>query len=517
MVAFGRDFHYVVSRRGNNNSMGNESNRMQPNSAKSIYHFIGIGGIGMSGLARILLQKGYHITGSDRTQNEQITQLKTLGAEIYQGHQEEHVPSTAVVVYSNAISEDNPEFAIARARRQKMYTRAELLDRIVAIPTLNPDARTTFDKGATKTIAVTGTHGKTTTSSILAQILRVGEYDPTYIIGGILPGSGLNAEWGRGNYCVYEACEAFGSIHAFSPQFFILLNIDDDHMEYYHTMDNLADAFMKALNRLPKDGLAIINGDDKPIESIQPHLTCTYKTVGFSEHLDYQIVDAYPFRDGMSFSLISASQRIRDVRIPLVGMHNVHNSACALALLLELDIPEAVLRQGLATFKNADRRFRMLGTKQQIMVVDDYAHHPSEVGATLEGALHWKEFHSEIKRVVTVFQPHLYTRTRDHYQEFARILSQADLIMILPIYPSREKPLPGITADLIVKKLHKEIPHERLLFDSQHMADGNDIPTYADVYMKLLREQVNAGDLVIFMGAGDISHFAHQFFACLDS
>lgn len=446
-------------------------------------HFVGIGGIGMSGIAELMHNLEYAVSGSDMAESRLTRRLQDLGIRVQLGHRAENVGDAEVVVYSSAVPPTNPELEEARKRRIPVIPRAEMLNELMRLKT---------------GIAVSGTHGKTTTTSMIAEILAEAELDPTYVIGGKLNSINSNARLGKGEYLVFEACEAFGSFLYFSPIILVLLNIDSDHLEYYETMDALRSAFLSFLNKLPFYGLAIVNHDDPNNNIILEKANKRYVTYGLEKESKYMARDIRFSNWTSSFTLTREGKEVGQVELNLPGIHNVSNAVAAAAVALELEIPFSRVAAALKKFVNADRRFQIKGAVSGITVVDDYAHHPAEVKATLKAVRENNGY-----RVLAVFQPHLFSRTLALYEDFAEALTLADQVFLAPVYPAREKPIPGVTSQLIGDALEKRGFSNYVLMD-----DRNNIP-------RSLAEHVREGDLVLFMGAGNIWQSAEEFLSLL--
>jgi UDP-N-acetylmuramate--alanine ligase len=446
-------------------------------------HFIGIGGIGMSGIAELFHNLGYPVSGSDLVESDVTRHLTSLGIPVYLGHNAGNVHDAEVVVYSAAVPPTNPEIDTARERRLPIIPRAEMLNELTRLKT---------------SIAVSGTHGKTTTTSMLAEIFAEAGLDPTCVIGGKLSSIDSNAKLGNGEYIIFEACEAFGSFRYFFPTALILLNIDSDHLEYYESMDGLRNAFLDFINRVPFYGLAVVNNDDENVRKILDRATKRVATYGMDTESCYMAKDVQFQGWASSFDLYHHGKKCGRVELPLPGRHNISNALAAIAIANAYGVAFSAIQQALARFVNADRRFQIKGEKGGITVIDDYAHHPSEIEATLRGVKL-----SSDQRVVAVFQPHLYSRTLALYSEFAKALAFADEVILTPIYPAREKPIPGVSSQLIADSLCKA-----------QYASYTVVPDTKNLYDALARA-VRSGDLVIFMGAGDVWQYAEEYLALL--
>lgn len=442
-------------------------------------HFIGIGGIGMSGIAEIFHNLGFPVSGSDLAESRITKRLASIGVTIHLGHAASNIGDAEVVVYSAAVPPTNPEIDAARARKLPLIPRAEMLNELTRLKT---------------GIAISGTHGKTTTTSMVAEIFAEAGLDPTYVIGGKLNSINSNARLGKGEHIIFEACEAFGSFQYFSPINMVLLNIDSDHLEYYETMDSLRNAFLSFVNKIPFYGAAIVNNDDPNVRMILDRVSKRVVTYGLETESDYMAQDVRFHDWTSSFELLDRGRPVGRISLLLPGRHNVSNAVAAAAVALENGIPFEAVSRALGRFVNADRRFQIKGQYRGITVIDDYAHHPSEIRATLEGARQHQD-----KRVIAVFQPHLYSRTLQLYADFAGALALADQVVLLPVYPAREKPIPGVSSQLIVDAMHKA------------GYDGCILHEDTASLSRLLLERTRSQDLVIFLGAGSIWQYAEEF------
>ncbi len=439
---------------------------------KKLY-FVGIGGSGMSGIAEILHNLGYQIKGSDSTASEITEYLSRLGMPIYHEHKAANLEDVDVVVISSAIGESNPEVVEARRRGIPVIKRAEMLGELM---------RLKFSVG------VAGTHGKTTTTSMIGRILRQGNYQPTLIVGGIVAELGTGAALGAGEYLVAEADEYDKSFLAMFPSMAVVTNIEADHLDCYSGIDDLLESFLAYMNRVPFYGSVIISADDPNLQKIRHRIARPYQTFGFSIDSDYRALDLKMTSGGTTFSVYRKGDLLGEVILKVPGKFNVANALAAVAACSELEVPFATIADGLLSFRGVGRRFELVGEANGITVVDDYAHHPSEIRATLEAAKALYE-----KRVIVVFQPHLFSRTRDFLTDFARALSVADLALIADIYPAREKPIEGVHAERIVDEARKlGIGNFEYIGPKENAVDR-------------VKGIARPGDLVITMGAGSIT------------
>jgi len=453
-------------------------------------HFVGIGGSGMSGIAEVLINLGYRVTGSDLKSSEVTDHLKKIGAKnIFIGkHTARNVGAADVVVVSSAVSPQNPEVAEARRRKIPVIPRIEMLAEI---------ARLKY------TIAVAGTHGKTTTTSLVSLVLTEGGKDPTIIVGGRLKNISSGAKLGQGDYLVAEADESDGSFLKLSPAISIVTNIDDDHMDYYGTMEKLKNSFAHFINKVPFYGCAILEGDDKNIRSILPLINRRYITYGLSERNDYSVKNFHYLSDGkIAFSLIkNGRNKIGDITLSAAGRHNALNAAAAAICGIELGIPFSKIKRALASFGGVARRMEIKyrrGGNNAPILIDDYGHHPTEISATIKAV--GERFHP--KRLIVIFQPHRYTRTKILYREIAASLvsGRADEIKLMDIYPAAEKPIRGVTSKLIFDEILK------LKKDGVRVSAFSNSSDEIEEFVRTLKK----GDLVLTLGAGDITKLSDR-------
>ena len=443
-------------------------------------HFIGIGGISMSGLAEILLEEGFHISGSDAKESALTDALEKKGARIYYGQRASNISdSTDVVVYTAAIHPDNPEFARAKELGIPMLTRAELLGQIMR----NYDTP----------IAVAGTHGKTTTTSMLSHILLKGDCDPTISVGGILPAIGGNIRVGQSETFLTEACEYTNSFLSFFPKISIILNMDADHLDFFKDIDDIRRSFRRFAELLPADGTLIINADTPEYQSITEGLSCQVITYGLENNADYTASDiTYDEFGHASFHVKYKGSDLGRCSLKVPGSHNVSNALSAVAAGRLLNLPWEVIAEGLLSFTGTDRRFQYKGTVGGVTIIDDYAHHPTEIEATLKAAANYPH-----RKVWCVFQPHTYTRTKALLPEFAQALTLADHVVLADIYAARETDTLGISSEDLADRI-RELGTPCEYF-----------PTFDEIENFLL-ENCTQGDLLITMGAGDVVNIGEQ-------
>lgn len=438
-------------------------------------HFIGIGGISMSGLAEILLKEGFTISGSDRSSSEMTERLIASGAHVIIGQKSENITKDIdLIVYTAAIHPDNEEFTAGKAKNIPMLTRAALLGQMMTnykIP-----------------IAVSGTHGKTTTTSMLSEILMKADLDPTITVGGILDSIGGNIRVGNSPVFITEACEYTNSFLEFFPKISIILNVEEDHMDFFSGIEEIQDSFHRFAKKLPNDGLLIINGDMEGLSTITNNLSCRIKTFGQNETNDYRANNiTYNHLGYGGYDLLIENQPTFHVQLSVPGIHNIINSLSAIAVSMELGIDLADIQAGLLNFGGTKRRFEHKGEVHGITIIDDYAHHPTEIAATLTSATNYPH-----KDLWCVFQPHTYTRTKAFLHDFAKALSLCDHVVLVDIYAAREKDTGEISSRDILK----------ILVDEYHK-DAVYQPSFEDAE-KYLLTNCHSGDLLITMGAGNV-------------
>ncbi len=443
-------------------------------------HFVGIGGSGMSGIAEVLLNLGHAVTGSDLKSSEATRRLRQHGARIAVGHRAANLPeNTDVVVVSNAVPDTNPEILAAREREIPVIPRAQMLNDLMRLK---------------QGIGIAGTHGKTTTTSMVAWILARAGLDPTLVIGGVLNNLNRNARMGKGNYFVVEADEAFSSFLHLTPTSVAVTNIDDDHLDNYGgSRATLEDAFVTFINRVPFWGCAVLNLDDPGVRGVLPRVTTRVVTYGFDAAAEVRGTSPVVADLHQSVSVSCRQRLLGRLQLRLPGLFNLSNALAATALTLELGVPFAVIQKALAAFTGVKRRFEFKGEYHGAKLVDDYGHHPTEVAATLTAARGLQP-----SRLVVLFQPHLFSRTQRLYKEFARALALADRIYLADIFPARERPVPGVSSQLISDQLRLE----------GHPAACEPLPL-AELAPRLRRE-LKPGDLFLTMGAGNVYQVAEQ-------
>ena len=442
-------------------------------------HFVGIGGAGMSGIAEVLINLGFEVSGSDKAESAVTRRLADLGARVYQGHTAEQVQGVDVIVTSTAVQADNPEVVAARAAQIPVVARAMMLAELMR-----------FKQG----IAVAGTHGKTTTTSLIASVLSEAGVDPTFVIGGKLLAAEANARLGQGEYLVAEADESDASFLHLSPVLAVVTNIDQDHMETYgHSVERLHAAFIEFIHRLPFWGMSFLCIDDPGVAAIRAQVTRPVMTYGLSEGAGIQAVNVRAEDGGMCFTALrNGSRSPIDVRLNLPGLHNVRNALAAIGVAWELNLPDAAVQKALSGFRGVGRRFQRYGEVPlpqggHYTLVDDYGHHPVEMAATLAAAR--GAFPG--RRIVLVFQPHRYTRTRDLFEDFVAVLAQADGVVLTEVYAAGEAPIVAADGRSLARALR--LRGREPLF----------VPEVTEVDAAL-KDFLKAGDVVITMGAGSI-------------
>lgn len=448
---------------------------MQINDCKRVrrLHMVGIGGAGMSGIAEVLHENGFVVTGSDMGEGSVIDYLKHLGIRVDSKHEAKNVEDADLVVYSSAIPYDNPELVEARARRIPVIRRAEMLGELMRMK---------------YTLAISGTHGKTTTTSIVGEIWEAAGLDPTIIVGGVVKGKGSGAKVGKGDYLIAESDEFDRSFLSMMPSSAIVTNIDADHLDTYENIDEIKEAFVQFVNKIPFYGQAILCIDDPNVQQIYSKVRKPVITYGFSRQAKYHI-DNLRFEKGYPhFEIFNDGVSLGEFQLQIPGRHNVLNATAAVALAMEEGIDVEVARRAVAAFEGVQRRFEFLGEKNDVLVFDDYAHHPTEATATLQG---FRDAFPD-RRVIVAFQPHLFSRTRDQHDAFGSAFANCDVLLCTDIYPARERPIEGVTGALVSESA-LAFGHRNARFVGDQM---NLLP--------ILKEELKPGDVVVLMGAGNI-------------
>ncbi len=448
-------------------------------------HFVGVGGIGMSGIAEILNDEGFAVTGSDRASSENTERLQSLGVRVMIGHSAGNLaPDVDALVYSSAVGSDNPEVEEARRRKIPVIRRAEMLAEVMRLK---------------YGIGIAGTHGKTTTTSMVSLILMEGGIDPTVIVGGRLRGlAGSNARLGKGEFIVVEADEFDRSFLSITPTIAVLTTLETDHLDCYRDLDDIKSAFVQFAGKVPFYGFVVLCLDEPALQDIMPKIKKKIITYGLNGQADLQAVDIVHRQNTTKFTVVSNGKDLGEIEIQIPGVHNVQNALAAIAVGLELKVPFASVKAGIEKFTGVFRRWEVKAELGGITVIDDYAHHPTEIRATLAGAkAGWR------RRTVCVFQPHLYSRTRDFYDDFGRAFFNADILIVTDVYPAREEPIQGVSGELIANAA-KEFGHKQV----HYVPEKKDVPAY-------LASITRPGDMVITMGAGDIWKFGEEYIALL--
>ena len=441
-------------------------------------HFVGIGGSGMSGIAEVLANIGYKITGSDIAQNAMTERLASLGANIYKGHAASNIEGANVVVVSTAVSDDNPEVIAAKEQNIPVVPRAEMLAEIMR-----------FSNG----IAIAGTHGKTTTTSLVTSLLAEGGLDPTFVIGGKLNSTASNSRLGSGDYLVAEADESDASFLLLQPMISVVTNIDADHLSTYNNdFEELKSTFVEFLHHLPFFGLAVLCVDDDNVCDILPHITRTIVTYGIHFEADFRATNVRYDGTQSFFNVERKDKPPLDITLNMPGEHNIQNALAAIAIATELEISDEAIISGLDRFQGVGRRFQCYGEIQMnqgaVMLVDDYGHHPTEMKATMKAVRSaWPD-----RRMVVMFQPHRYTRTRDLFEDFTQVLSEPDVLVLMDVYAASEEPIAGADGRSLAGAIRN-----RGMVDPIFVSNQSDI-------VEVLQNQLQDGDVLLTLGAGSV-------------
>tara|TARA_Y100001970_G_C14207765_1_gene845063 strand:+ start:300 stop:1676 length:1377 start_codon:yes stop_codon:yes gene_type:complete len=436
-------------------------------------HFIGIGGIGMSGMAELLTHAGYSISGSDLTENDRTRFLRSLGLRVDIGHNKDNIKDSNLVVFSSAVKKDNIEIKAAKDLGIPIIKRAEMLAELVRVKPMS--------------IGVSGTHGKTTTCSLIGSILHSANLDPTMAVGGIVESFGTNAVSGKGDIIVVEADEYDKTFLSLNPVIAIINNIEEEHLDCYKDFQDLIDAFEKFVNNIPFYGFVLLNGDDNNISKIIKKIKRPIITYGLNEKYDYSAKNIFFDLNKSTFDLYHKNSKVDTVHLSIPGYHNIYNALCSIALSMEMGISIEVIKKSLSEFKGVRRRFDIKYNSEGNLYIDDYAHHPTEVRATIDAVKKgWPN-----KQITSIFQPHLYSRTKHFYKDFASSLSGSDKVILLDIYGSRESKIDNVTSELILSEINK-------------IGDTDCSIANKDNLIEKLKQVHCKGDAVITMGAGDL-------------
>jgi UDP-N-acetylmuramate--alanine ligase len=436
-------------------------------------HFVGIGGIGMSGIAELLLNLGYKVSGSDLKLSHITRRLEKKGAKVFQGHAKDQIQNTNVVVTSTAIAAENPEVIQAKALGLPIIPRAEMLAELMRIK---------------YAIAVSGAHGKTSTTSMISQILNTAGLDPTVIIGGLLQGLDTNALHGSGEFIVAEADESDGSFLKYAPAIAAVTNIDLEHLDFYEGIEDIKDKFVQFINSVPFYGLAILCLDNEHIQDILPRVKVRHLTYGLTAQSDLQAREIRFEHGRAKFTVFSKEKRLGQILLNIAGQHNILNAMAGVATGLELNIPFKTIKQALEEIQGVKRRLEIKGKKKGITVMDDYGHHPTEIMATLTAV---RESYPD-KRVIVAFQPHRYSRTQALFDDFTRAFYQSDILLVLPIYAASEAPIDGVDSSFLVEGIrahgHKDVAIA---------------PDFTQA-LSMITHKAKKGDMILTLGAGDV-------------
>jgi len=455
-------------------------------------HFVGIGGIGMSAIAEIMLRIGYQVQGSDARASANTERLEKLGAKVFIGHDAGHIEGASAVVFTSAVKPDNPELAAARARRIPLVRRAEMLAELMRLR---------------YSVAVGGTHGKTTTTSMVAAILDAAKFDPTVVNGGIINAYGANAKVGEGDWIVVEADESDGTFLRLRPTIAVVTNIDPEHLDHYGDFEAVKRAFQGFVESIPFYGFAAVCIDDPDVQELAAQVeNRRLITYGANPQAEVRAMNIGVGAEGSTFDVLisaptgEAQTLLGDIKLPMAGQHNVLNALAAIAIGRELGAPERAIRKGLAGFGGVRRRFTFVGAARGISVVDDYGHHPVEIANVLKAARAVTN-----GRVIAVVQPHRYSRLHDLFQEFCRCFNDADVVIVADVYPAGEAPIDGASRDALVEGLKRHGHRRALALESPAELAG------------LVAEEAKDGDLVVCLGAGDITAWAQALPAQLEA
>ena len=444
-------------------------------------HFVGIGGIGMSGIAELLLNLGFSVSGSDLNDSEIIQNLRSKGAMIYEGHHAKNLGDCEVLVYSSAVPEDNPELIAARGKNITIIKRAEMLGELIALKQTS--------------IGVGGTHGKTSTSSMIGALLSHAQLDPTLVVGGLVKNIDTNSQLGSGDLIVVEADEYDKSFLQLKPTISVITNIEQEHMDCYDDLEDLHNSFTQFANAVPFYGAVLVCLDSPGVQDIIPRIKRPVITYGFTSQADISAKNIQSKETKTTYSLYKQNQKCGKVTLNVPGKHNVLNSLAAAAIGFEMGLSAKTIIAGIGSYGGVRRRFEIKGIAGDVMVVDDYAHHPTEVSATLQAARGGWD-----RRIIAVFQPHLFSRTKSFYKEFAAAFMDSDVLIVTDIYPAREKPIKGVTGKLVFNAA-RSTGHKNVHY----------IPDLEDL-QAALDDIIQENDMVITIGAGTIWRYGQSYF-----
>ncbi|MCX8034226.1 MAG: UDP-N-acetylmuramate--L-alanine ligase [Thermodesulfovibrio sp.] len=438
-------------------------------------HFVGIGGIGMSGIAEVLKNMGYTVTGSDIKESDTVRRLKSLGIKVCIGHSADNLDETDVVVFSSAVKSDNPEIIKAKAMGIPVIPRAEMLAELCRLK---------------YSILIAGAHGKTTTTSLIATVLNDAGFDPTVVVGGKLKSLGTNARLGQGEFLVAEADESDGSFLKLSPAISVITNIDREHLDYFKNLRRIKKAFLEFADKIPFYGVSILCRECRHIRALIPHLTRRYLTYGFDESADFYAKKISYKSPYVSFEAFYKNRAMGEFKITVPGKHNVLNALATIAVAKELSVPFDKVKESLQNFKGIGRRFEFKGEKNGIKFYDDYGHHPTEIRAVLKTAMWLRP-----SRLCVIFQPHRFTRTRDLMEHFIKVfkevLRKRDLLFLMEIYPASEPPIKGVSGEVLYDRLQSAGVNVRFNPDKEGIKED-------------ILKELKAGDVVFTVGAGDV-------------
>ena len=444
-------------------------------------HFVGIGGIGMSGIAELLLNLGFSVSGSDLNDSEIIQNLRSKGAMIYEGHHAKNLGDCEVLVYSSAVPEDNPELIAARGKNVTIIKRAEMLGELIALKQTS--------------IGVGGTHGKTSTSSMIGALLSHAQLDPTLVVGGLVKNIDTNSQLGSGDLIVVEADEYDKSFLQLKPTISVITNIEQEHMDCYDDLEDLHNSFTQFANAVPFYGAVLACLDSPGVQDIIPKIKRPVITYGFTSQADISAKNIQSKETKTTYSLYKQNQKCGKVTLNVPGKHNVLNSLAAAAIGFEMGLSAKTIIAGIGSYGGVRRRFEIKGIAGDVMVVDDYAHHPTEVSATLQAARGgWN------RRIIAVFQPHLFSRTKSFYKEFAAAFMDSDVLIVTDIYPAREKPIKGVTGKLVFNAA-RSTGHK----NAHYIPDLENLQVALD-------DIIQENDMVITIGAGTIWRYGQSYF-----